>query len=109
MVGAMGLVSRPTSNPPVCAVNQAYVLGEGDQGIYRVESGEPVGERMMTGMRLRGGVGGLLSGMTGEVSSERISPPSYSLMKSSIGIGQRGMGATILGGCCWSGMPLGSV
>ncbi len=53
-----------------------------------------------------GGVGGLLSGMTGEVDSEI--PPSSdlaTLLKSLIGIGQCGRGVTILGGCCSSGMP----
>ncbi len=105
----MGLVSQPTSNPLLCVANQVYVLGEGVQGTYGVVSGEPVGVRMMTGVHLLGGVGGLLSRMTGEVSSERISPPS-SLRKSLIGIGQCGMGAMILGGRCSSGMPLvGSV
>ncbi len=106
----MGLVSWPTSNPPVCAVNWVYVLGEGVRGTYGVVSGELVGVRMMTGVCLLGGVGGLLSGMMGEVSSERISLPSCSLRKSSIGIGQRGMGVMVLGGRCWSGKPLvGSV
>ncbi len=60
---------------------------------------------MMIGMCLLGGVGGLLSGMTGEVSSGKISPPSSSLRKRSIGIGCCGMGATILGDRCWSRKP----
>ncbi len=56
-------------------------------------------------MCLLGGVGGLLSRMMGEVSSERTSVHSCSLRKSSIGISRHGMGATIPGGRCWSGKP----
>ncbi len=101
----MGLVSQPTLCPQLSLAYRVYVLGEGVRGAYGAVSGEPVGVRMMTGMHLQGGVGGLLSGMTGEASSVKTSPPS-SLRKSLIGIGRRGMGATILGGHCWSGMPL---
>ncbi len=61
-------------------------------------------ERMMIGVHLLGEVGGLLSRMTGEVSSERTSVSSCSLMKRLIGIGHCGMGARILGDCCSSGM-----
>ncbi len=99
-------MSRPTSNPPVHSANRAYVPGEGVRGTYGVELAELVVERAMIGMHLRGGVGGLLSRMTGVVSSEGTSPPPSFLRKSSIGIGLCGMGATILGSCCWSGMPL---
>ncbi len=65
-----------------------------------------MGVRTMIGVHLLGGVGGLLSRMTGEISSGRISPPSCSLVKRSIRIGHCGMGAKILGGCCLSWMPL---
>ncbi len=102
----MGLMSWPTLNLPMKLANQVYVLGEGDRGAYGVGSGESVGVRMMIGVRLLGGVGGLLSRMTGETSSERISPPSCSLVRWPIGIGCCGMGAKILGGCCLSGMSL---
>ncbi len=81
------------------------MLGEGVQGTYGVESAELVGVMMTIGVRLLGGVGGLLSRMTGEVSSERTSPPSWSLRKSLIGIGRRGMGVMIPGGHCWSRKP----
>ncbi len=60
----------------------------------------------MIGMRLLGGVGGLGSGMIGEIDSG--TPPSSdltSLLNSSSGIGQRGKGAMILGGRCSSRMP----
>ncbi len=56
----MGLVSWPTLNPLVSVVNWAYVPGEGDRGAYGVGSGELVGEMTMMGVRLLGGVGGLL-------------------------------------------------
>ncbi len=59
----------------------------------------------MIGVRLLGGVEGLLSGMTGEVNSETTSSSSSSLTRLLIGIGRRGMGATTCG-CCWTGMPL---
>ncbi len=62
--------------------------------------------RMMTGMRLLGGVGVLLSRMMGEISSERTSLLSSFLAKRSIGISRCGMGAKILGVRCSSGMPL---
>ncbi len=60
----------------------------------------------MIGMHLLGGVGGLPSGMTGEINSGI--PPSFNsvtLAKSLIGISRCGMGAMILGGRCSSGMP----
>ncbi len=62
-----------------------------------------MGEMTMIGMHLPGGVGGLLSRMTGETDSEMIS--SSSPMRLSIGISHHGMGVKILGGCCWSGVP----
>ncbi len=70
-------------------------------------SAEVVGEMMMIGVHLLGGVGGLGSGMTGEIDSE-ILPSSdlATLLNSLSGIGRRGKGAIILGGCCSSGMPL---
>ncbi len=60
---------------------------------------------MMIGVRLLGGVGGLLSGMTGEIDSGTSSCDPAILAKSSIGIGQRGTGAMTLGGRCSSRMP----
>ncbi len=60
----------------------------------------------MIGVRLLGGVGGLLSGMMGESDSEMSSVDPATLAKSSIRIGQHGMGAMIRGGRCSSGMPL---
>ncbi len=64
------------------------------------------GEMMMIGVCLLGGVGGFLSGMTGEIDSGTSSSDLVTLAKSSIRIGQRGMGAMIWGGRCSSGMPL---
>ncbi len=104
MVGATGLMSQPTLNLPINSANRAYVLGEGDRGTYGGELGEGVGERMMIGVCLPGGIVVLLSRITGETSSERISPPSCSLAKQSIRIGRCCMGAKILGGCCLSRM-----
>ncbi len=83
-----------------------YSLGVGDREAYGGSSAEVVGETTMIGVRLLGGVGGLGSGMTGEIDSG--TPPSsdlVTLLNSSSGIGQRGKGATILGGRCSSGMP----
>ncbi len=59
----------------------------------------------MIGVRLWGGVGGLPSGMMGEIDSAIsacFAIPANSLIR----IGWHGMGVTILGGCCSSGMPL---
>ncbi len=80
--------------------------GEGDRGIYGAESAEPVGEMMMIGVRLLGGVGGLLSGMIEVVVSVVTSLPSCSLRRLLIGIGHHGMGATIPVGFCWNGRSL---
>ncbi len=98
-------MSWPTLNPLLSLMKRAYLPGEGDQGGYGVESAEPVGERTMIGMHLLGGVGGLFSGMTGEVDSETISCLSSFLMRLWIGIGHCSMGATICG-CCSSRMSL---
>ncbi len=99
-------MSWPMSNPPMCMANRAYVLGEGVQGTYGDgELADVVGEMMMIGVCLLGGVGGLFSGMMGETSSERISPSPYSLLKRSIGISQHGMGVMILGESCRSRKP----
>ncbi len=60
----------------------------------------------MIGVRLLGGVGGLLFVVLGGVDSEV--PPisdSVTLVKSLSGISRRGKGARILGGRCSSGMP----
>ncbi len=94
-------MSQPTSNSLPSHMYRAYSPGEGDQGAYGVESAELVGEMTMIGVRLLGGVGGLLSGMTGEVDSEMTSLLSSTLMRSLIGIGCCSMGATICG--CWLG------
>lgn len=109
----MGLVSRPTPNPPTRVANRAYVLGERVQGIYWTYSGEGgmVEAMVMIGVRLLGGVGVLLSRMMGVANSEMsfASLLTPALAKSSIGIGCRGMGAKIRGGSCSSGMPSGSL
>ncbi len=73
--------------------------------MYGGSLAEAVGETMMIGMRLLGGVGGLLSGMMGEIDSGTPSSDPATLMKSSSRISQRGTGATILGGRCSSRMP----
>ncbi len=106
MVGAMGQMSQPMSNPLTKAANRAYMPGEGVRETYGGESAVVVGEITMIGVRLLGGVGGLLSRMTGETSSERISPSLCSRVKRSIGIGRHGMGAMILGESSRSGKPL---
>ncbi len=61
---------------------------------------------MMIGVCLLGGVGGLFSGMTGEINSESLlSSTLASLAKSLTGISQCGRGVRILDGHCLSGMP----
>ncbi len=60
----------------------------------------------MIGMHLLGGVGDLLSRMTGAVDSEMSSSCCLLfLAKLWIRIGQHGMGVMIPGDCCSSGMP----
>ncbi len=66
---------------------------------------ETVGERMMTGVRLQGGVGGLGGGMSGLVDSEFPSSSLVALLNWWSGIGRRGKGARILGGRCSSRTP----
>ncbi len=88
--GVTGLTSWPTSNPLPSHMYRAYLLGEGDRGAYGVELAEPVGEMMTIGICLLGGVGGLLSGMTGAVDSETIS--SSFPMRLWIRIGRCGTG-----------------
>ena len=78
--------------------------GEGDQGAYGADSVELVGVRMMIGVHLLGGVGGLLSGMMGEVDSAVTSSDSLMMLLSEIG--HCGMGVKIGGCCCWNRMPL---
>ena len=69
-------------------------------------SSAAVEESSMTGMHLRGEAAGLLSGMMGEADSRILSSSTSAILpKWSIGIGQRGRGARILGGRCSSGMP----
>ncbi len=53
------------------------------EGTYGVVSGESVGVRMMIGVHLLGGVGGLLSRMTGEVSL-RENLPSFLLSNEAV-------------------------
>ncbi len=74
--------------------------------MYGGSSAEVVGEMTMIGVHLLGGVGGLLSGMTGEIDLEMSSCDPAILVKSSSRIGRRGMGVMIRGGRCLSGMPL---
>ncbi len=93
----------PTLNPLPSRMYWAYLPGEGDRGAYGVESAELVGERMMIGVHLLGGVGGLLSRRMGAVNSETTS--SLSLTRLWIGISCHSMGVMIRG-CCLSGMPL---
>ncbi len=103
--GAVTRMSRPTLNPLSLFLYQAYSPGEGDRGAYGRSSVEVVGEMTMIGMRLQGGVGDLLFAVTGGGDSETFSSDPAILAKLLIGIGRHGMGATILGDCCWSGMP----
>ncbi len=51
----------PNSYRTHCSVRSSSERGKGDRMMYRVELEELVAERMMKGVCLLGGVGGLLS------------------------------------------------
>ncbi len=105
--GSDSYVAAHIESPAIILVMGAYSPGVGDRGAYGGSSVEVVGETMMIGVHLLGGVGGLGSGMMGEIDSG--TPPSSDLailLNLSSGISQCGKGAMILGGRCLSGMPL---